>query len=369
MKLLNNIFATLIILTLLNCNVFAKDNQQYPNISGNALFEARVDRADSANTSDVKSINGLINIDADFSLNINKNWSVITDWRIKQVKGKNPNDNNPERYRTILFNRGLNVEDEGLVVEQLKGQFENDDARFFFGKFNPAFGSAFRKEKRIGIFTTDFTKDYELREKIGAGFTALLQDSEIEFSLFSNDKTTLNESAIQKRDNLNNSDDLAGDKSSYSVAIKGKDLFAVNNLTYNFGYRNLAVRNIAGRSDEVGIVGGLEYLLPIRSEISFIPFIEISHINNLSGEKNRDALYSTVAIVSKYKSWTASISSIGRDIKQQNNISSNKDSQIQYSLGYKFDNNIILDATRARIKENGYNANLTGVNLSYSYNF
>jgi hypothetical protein len=352
-------------------NSFAKD-QEYPNITGKALFEYRADRITSANNRQgVDTNSGKINVDTAFGLNFNKNWSIINDWKFRQVE--NFDQNNPERYRNILSSkRGFGLDDEGLVVEQLKGQFENDDLRFFFGKFNAAFGSAFKKEKRLGVFVTDFTKDYELREKIGAGFTAILEHSEITVDAFYNDETSLSNSAINKRGRQNKHNGLAGSNStpsSYSISMEGEDLFGVNDLFYNFGYRNLAVDNIPGRDNETGLVGGLEYLVRLSSKTSLIPFVEVASIKNLSGEDSRNATYTTVALVGKYSGWTASIANVIRDLRQKNIIGNQKDHLMQYSIGYKFANNVAVDLSRADIKENRSEASLLGLIVSYVYNF
>ncbi len=360
---------TILFICSLGHNAFAKG--QYPNISGKALFEFRADRVTSTDKANIDANNGKVNVDTNFALNFNKNWSLITDWKFKQVR--NFDQNNPERYRNILSsNRGFGINDGGLVVEQLKGQFENDDARFFFGKFNPAFGSAFKKEKRIGVFTTDFTKDYELREKLGLGFTALLENSEVTVDAFFNDNTALSNSAINKRGRQNKTNGLAGDNSnpsSYTISMEGQDLFGVSDLFYNFGYRNLAVDNIAGRDNESGLVGGLEYLISLSSKTSLIPFVEIASIDNLSGEKDRNVIYTTVALVGKYSGWTASVSNVTRNIRQKNLIGNKKDRQMQYSVGYKFSNNVAIDISRADIKEDGNKASLIGAIVSYVYDF
>lgn len=353
-------------------NSFAKDPEQYPNITGKALFEYRFDRITSTNKTNVHDNNADTNVDSIFNLNFNKNWSLITDWKFRNVENFDPN--NPERYRNILSNnRGFGINDEGLVVEQLKGQFENEDARFFFGKFNPVFGSAFKKEKRIGVMTTDFTKDYELREKIGAGFTAILEHSEITVNAFFNDNTGLSNSAINKRGRQNQlNDGIAGNNSnpsSYSIAVEGQDLFGVNDLFYNVGYRNLAVNNLPGRDNETGLVGGLEYLVKVGAKTSLIPFVEIASIKNFSGEIDRNATYATIALVAKYSSWTTSVSDVVRDIRQKNLVGNQKDNLMQYSIGYKFDNNIAVDFSRADLKENSNKASLLGMIVSYVYNF
>jgi hypothetical protein len=367
------LFALSVATIFCNSNAFAdSDAGQYPNISGKTLFEFRGDRVTSTNKNDVDANNGKINIDADFALNFTKNWSLATSWRFRPVDDDG-RQTNPERYRTILStNRGINLNDEGLIVEQLKGQYENEDFRAFFGKFNPAFGSAYRKEKRIGVFTTDFTKDYELREKIGGGITAILEDSEVTVDAFFNDTTGLSNSAINARGKESRSDGLAGNTSnpsSYTVSIEGQDLFGVKNLFYNAGYRHLKVDNLAFRSDETGMVGGLEYLIPVSFKTSLIPFVEVASIKNLSGLQGRDALYTTTALVGKYSGWTSSIAYLTRHIDQFLVIDKQKDHLMQYSVGYKFSNNIAVDVSKARVTEANSSGSLIGLLVSYSYNF
>ncbi|MFT6076926.1 MAG: hypothetical protein ACJA02_000370 [Myxococcota bacterium] len=343
---------------------------QYPNISGKALFEVRADRVTSSDKNNIKPSNGNVLMDADVKLSINKKWSVITNVEFEPVTQQS--SSNPERYRQILATkRGNGIGTNGLVINELKGQYVNKDARFFFGKFNPAFGSAFEKEKRIGVFTTDFTQDYKLEGKLGAGFTALLTNTEITADVFFNDTTALSNSAIRHRGSEKRSDGLAGNTSSptsYSVAVEGQDLFGVRDLFYNVGYRHLQVDEILGRDDETGFVGGLEYLLPLGPSTSLIPFIEVASINNFTGQEGRDILYSTIALMAKYSSWSASISSVTRDIDIKNSKGIT-DRQLQYSLGYKFTNNLAVDLSHMSLKEDGNKATVIGAVVSYVYNF
>lgn len=343
---------------------------QYPNISGNALLEARMDRITTSNKKDTSDNSGKVFINSEFSLNFNNNWSLINSWEFEPVN--NRDSNNPERYRNILSNRGVNVDGEGLFIEEIKGQFENEDARLFFGKFNPNFGSAFRKEKRIGVFATDFTQDYELTSKIGFGVSALLENAELTVSTFFNDTSGLSNSMISKRGRAKTGNGIAGNTStpsSFSLSLEGQDLFGVEDLFYNFGYRTLSVGNIEGRADETGFVGGIEYLIPVGLHTSIIPFVEIANINNWSGEMDRNVNFSTVALIAKYSSWTISVSNIVRNIRQKNSIGNVRDSQTQYSVGYKFKNNVMFDVSKMKLKENNYKADLIGINISYLYEF
>lgn len=367
--MLKKLFLFLVALTIFTSETRANNDAQYPDLTGKALFELRTDRVTSTNKNGVDDNNADINVDADFNLKMNKNWSVISDWRIRPVFKRG--GSNPERYREILSaSRGFGQNDDGLIIEQLKAQYENEDARFFVGKFNPAFGTAFRKEKRIGVFTTDFTKDYEIREKLGAGVTALLEKSELTVDFFTNDTTPLSNSALNRRGEEKKSDGLAGNTSgpsSFTIAIEGEDLFGINDLYYNFGYRNLSVDKTANSDDEKGFVAGAEYSIPLSTNTSLIPFVEFVSIDNLSGIASRDATYTTLALIAKYSGWTTSVSNVKRKI--DSSTAKYNDYQVQFSVGYKFDNNIAIDVSKANIKEDGNKGSLIGAIISYIYNF
>lgn len=351
----------------------AKSLKQYPYISGDILFQAQADRVASTKKDGVSPNNAFLYAESNISLNIDKNWAAKTQWRMQ------PNDvlttrdrNNLERYRTFLSNdRGMNFDENGLLVEELKIEFENEDLRAFAGKFDPNFGSAWRKSKRIGVFAAQMTEDYNLREKLGVGVTALLENSNITVNAFKNDNTALSRSVLNDRGRFNNNKAIAGNAgifSSYAISMEGENFLTVENLFYNLGYRSLGVGDVEGSAREQGYVFGTEYLYEITRDSAVIPFLEVVRINNFTGEKNRNATYATLAVIGKYSSWTGSISFIKRDIKkpQQRNIN---DRQLQFSVGYKFSDNFTIDVSRADIKEDGFRGALIGVNATYLYKF
>lgn len=360
---------------IFSSQVEAKEVAQYPQVSGRVLFELKPDHLTSNNKSGIADSNVLVNIEPDFALNLNKNWAIKTGWRIFPTL---PRDSvNPERSRTILnkdYRSSINIDDSGVIVEEIKTEFQSEDMKFSAGKYNPTFGTMHRKNKRIGVFNTDFTEDYELREKIGANVAALLENSEITFNGFFNDTSSLSESAINNnRRKAQKSDGIAGNTgsslSSYSVTMEGKELFGVKNLFYNVGYRSLGVRGGDNSQRETGEVAGLEYLIKTRNNISITPLIEAVKLDNFTGERGRKTKYVNLAVVTKYSSWVASISTVMRDTKHSEIAQNNKDHLTQLSVGYKFTNNLSVDLSRANLKEDGYSAVLLGGMLSYVYNF
>ena len=223
-KLLAFFLATTI--STINSNCIANAKEKFPKLDGKVLYQTQFDRVLSTKKQGVSPNNAFIYIEPSFNLNFNQNWAVKTQWRIQ------PNDvlttrdqSNPERYRTFLSsNRGMNFDQMGFLVEEIKIQYQNDDLKIFAGKFDPTFGNAHRKSKRIGVFSAQFAEDYNLREKIGLGATALLESSQITFNTFFNDNTDLSKSAINNRGRVNKNNGLAGNTqtvSSYSVSMEG----------------------------------------------------------------------------------------------------------------------------------------------------
>ncbi len=360
---------------LLTNAAYAEEKSEFPNISGNVLTQFKADRVLSTSKSGVSPNNAYVYVEPNLALNLNQNWSIKTDWRLQPNSVLTTRDkSDPERYRTFLQSgRGIGSHDTGLLVEELKVNFKNEDLEVFAGKFDPKFGTAHNKTKRIGIFTSDFTEDYNLREKIGAGITALLENSKITFNTFFNDTTGLSSSAINNRGRAQRNDGLAGNTgtlSSYSIAMSGDNFLGYEDWFYNAGYRSLSVDKMNGRSAEKGYVFGSEYSYKVGVQTYLVPFVELVKIDNFTGLQDRNALYLTAALMAKYSSWNASVSYLNRHMKQQNQGLGNiNDKMLQLSIGYKFTNNVTLDVTRSNIKENGYTASLIGAMLSYVYKF
>lgn len=359
---------------LFSSALYAEGSSQYPNISGTTLFQANVDRVLSTQKNGVSPNNAYIYVESNFGLNFDKNWSVRTDWRLQPNSVLTTRDpENPERYRTFFSkDRGLHYDDNVLLIEELKLQFQNEDMRFVAGKFDPTFGTAYNKNKRMGVFTAQFAEDYNLREKIGVSLSALLENSAITVNSFFNDTTGLSGGALKNRKTASSKNGVAGSTNtlaSYSVKIEGKDFLGVEDLTYNLGFRSLSVDRLDGRQREKGYVFGAEYLRKMGNA-SVIPFIELVKIDSLTGEQGRNATYATAALIAKYSSWSGSVSYLSRTIKSHSTAEGNKKSdQVQLSVGYKFTNNVTLDFTRSNMKEDGDKGSMIGAVLSYLYKF
>jgi hypothetical protein len=108
----------------------------------------------------------------------------------------------------------------------------------------------------------------------------------------------------------------------------------------------------------------------MSGQSALIPFVELVKINNFGGQFERDAYYSTIALIGRYSGWTASGSFLTRNIKQPGTaIGDISDKQFQLAIGYKFTDNFTVDISRAAIKEDNKTGSLIGFVASYNYKF
>jgi hypothetical protein len=370
---------TLFFLFIFISSCFAStQSQDLPIVSGKIFYQMQADRILNSKAINTNQTNGFLYVEPTISFNINNNWSIKNQLRFQPNNTLTTRDKeNPERYRTFLNqDRSVNINHNGLLVEEIKLQYENEDMRVSLGKFDPTFGTAHRRSKRIGVFTSQFSEDYNLREKLGFNIVALLEDAQLSLSSFFNDNTNLSNSAIDKRGVDLRSNGLAGSTksfSSYSLSLEGDNLFAFKDWFYHFGYRSLATKdyiiNKLYRDREQGVVLSSEYKYKLGKKTSLIPFAEAVYMKNSSGIKDRNNSYVTTALIGQYSSWTASGSYSLRNIRNKQINNNKTDKQLQFSVGYKFDNNIALDLSRAKIIENNKKGVLVGANLTYLQEF
>lgn len=324
---------------------------QYPKISGDIIINLGVDKL-SAKDSDVKQYNSIIETQSNLSLDINKNWSVKTLWQSRE--SSKDDYINKQLYNPILAknNRQISPADEAIFIEELKINFENEDLEFFVGKFNPHFGNGWNKKRRSSFFTILFARDYQLREKIGLGVTALFEESELSFSTFFNDNTDLSNSAINRRGKNHADYKMPGNNgslSSYVIALSGKNFLTLEELFYHLSYKK--IDDDRDLSEENGYLANFEYLWQITSKTSIVPFYEIAITNNVNGARGRDVMHQIAALNFNYSSWNFTASYFSKDTAEINNEISDK--YIEYNIGYRISDNMKIDCSRLSSTENG----------------
>ncbi|MDB2550382.1 hypothetical protein N9X24_00775 [Rickettsiales bacterium] len=345
---LKNIFlkSIFICFILLSQKSFAN----YPNLSGDIIINLGLDKL-SAKESDIKQYNSILETQTNLSLNINRNWSVKTLWQSR--KFSKDEYINKQSYNPILANdnRQISPSNESLFIEELKLDFRNEDLEFFIGKYNPNFGNAWNKKRRSSIFTNFFGRDYQLREKIGLGITAIFEESELSFFPFFNDNTDLSNSAINRRGKNRADYQMSGNNgslSSYVIALTGKNFLTLEDLSYHLAYKKLDVDNNI-LAEENGYIASFEYLFDIGYKTSIVPFYEIVVTNNIHGTRDKDVTHQIAALNFNYSSWNLTASYFTKDISYNNNDILDK--YIEYNIGYRINNNIKIDISRLSAKE------------------
>jgi len=339
-----------LVLCFFSLNSYSNDS--YPKISGDLVINLGIDKLSSKDNKNIKKYNSILESQSDLKLSINRNWSVETLWQSRKT-GKN-HYLNRKVYNPIisLEDRQISVDDESLFIEELKLSFKNEDLIFFVGKYNPHFGNSWNKKKRSSIFTVFFGRDYQIREKIGVGITALFENSELSFYPFFNDNTDLSNSAINKRGKnkrLYKVSGNTGSLSSYVVKLSGKNFLYLQDLSYHFAYKKIDV-NSSDLSEESGYISNFEYLFNIGRNTSIIPSYEIVKTNNVNGGRGVDSLHQIASLYFNYNSWSFSTSHFQKNITETGNKISDK--YIEYNIGYRISDNMKVGVSRIGAKEN-----------------
>ncbi len=345
-----------------------------PEISSNLLILNHSDYI-SKDHQKIKKFNSYFFAKSDTKFKFNNNMQLNTNIEFfPDAQFYSNIEQQYQPYHNIANNnREFNFFNNSLIVEELNFQYSNEDLEFKIGKYNPNFGNLWYKNNRIGIYSSQFSEEYNVREKIGAQISALLENSKITLSSFINDTTLLSKSAINKRGRADDDKSIPGNAnflSSYMIDIEGQNFLNINNLFYNIAYRSSSA-DANGNKTEKGYLISSQYIYNLTENTTIKPLFEIALIDNLHGYNKSDALYKTFAIQAKYSSWTTSITLNQKDIEinnDNNKLKTNTDI-IQFSLGYQINKNFAIDFTRARIDENKYKYNILGANIIFDKKF
>jgi hypothetical protein len=320
------------------------------------------------NKKNIPNNEGYLSAGADLQLKLDDKWAIKSTLTAYNFTHKDANTFQP--FTRISSDRSFKS-NTALIIEELKLYFENKDIKLWGGKFNPQFAILPDSKKVSGIFSADFTSDYQLVEAIGAGGELPIGEHKLVLNSFFSDATFLNRSALHHRNSIKSHDGSVGNTSSlssYIIVVNGNN-FLLENLSYNLGYRSLGVEKMPQASREIGYTGGLSYLFELENGISLSPLVELVKINNFAGVLGNNNSYASFALMTNYNKISAGILNVYRNIKQKNSNLNLDDSQLQFSLGYKFTENLSTDFTMLKLNENNDNNLLLGAMIKYSYKF
>ena len=356
----------------------SKETYYFPYITGNILTEYNFSRLDSKKYGnkayDDKMNLSYLQIESQLNIYLINNFSLRTN--ILFMPFNNRLDN-PDYYYNDFYERDKYLRRKNyfsrydIVFEELAFEYKEEQFMFGAGKFNPTFGTAYDKSKYYPVFGTKIAEDYELREKLGFYVAMTLPMFTLRGNFFYNDDTFLSSSLFGNRNKYDGRKGVANEHKLNNFSVTAD--FGIADYRINLGIRRLA----AGANDSVaekGYVIGFEKLIE-ESEVSFgfLPFAEYAFIENYNGTENRDMNYFTVRLPMFYKNWNITPAySIRYDM--EDGFKDYKSYLAQISIGYKFENGLMIDVSKnlgresyktTALNKDSYKVNSTDVRLSY----
>ena len=284
------------------------------------------------------------------------------------------------------------LQGQGLLLNELFLNFENDDAVFFIGKINPDFAILWDYHIKSGIWTSDIAETYKITGKVGLGgkIKFELEDfGQHDFSIatFYYDDSNLSESIFTKRDISDSNVGLAsetGSLSSFSVNLGSKDLDLFDGFFYNLSYRFLNNSSILNIEDEEGYSVGFGVKYNVLNNITLRPLLEYVNIENFNSFNNdfnqefgdddylpADYESKLISLNLDYKKWSFNYMNSKQNFAKLT-ASENIDLDNEgFSASYAFENNLSIRAGSIKTKKssNGMSKKTISVQLFYKNDF
>lgn len=342
----------------------AEEKLAYPLIEGSFVFELENDTvfrdegddefSDTFNTTE-------LGLDVRF----NKYFSLHTDITLEAVD--NP-DRNPRTPGDNIF-----FEDHGFFFETLHLQAEIDNATFYGGKINPAFGSAW--DATPGIYGVDFAEDYELTERIGFGGSYTLKpegygEHTLNAALFFADTSGLSRSFGTNRGRLREEDGGASNTEnleSFALALDGGEFENLSGFSYNLGFRYQSAGE-GGVDNEIGFAAGAIQEFALNDDLGLTLNGEIAYFDNFdSGESNN--LYATIGAGLTYNKWFGDAAFAVRDISANNGGDDFTDLQFQAGIGREIFEKASVELGYRYLREEDNSSHTIGTFFVYETDF
>ncbi len=262
--------------------------------------------------------------------------------------------------------------DIGLYIDTLNVELEAGPAVLTAGKFAAGFGTAW--DTIPGIWGSDLAEDYELSEQLGLGLSWDLGETPVGaltfgVNVFTADTTALSDSAFTKRGRLARADGGAGNTgklNNVSLTLDGADIAAAPGLSWHLGYRQLKP-GLGDSASERGMVFGLAQSFDLANGTELTVGGEVARLRNAGGGADR-ADYATLGIGLARGSWHGEIAASSRKTRLGAG-GSERDTLVQVSGGYTWENGIDLSLGYARISEAGAKSDTIGLRLTRSFIF
>ncbi|NPD15020.1 hypothetical protein HOY34_07355 [Xinfangfangia sp. D13-10-4-6] len=262
--------------------------------------------------------------------------------------------------------------DIGLYIDTLNLEAEIGPVTLTAGKFGAGFGTAW--DTMPGIWSADLAEDYELAEQLGVGLSwdlgaTPLGSLTLGVNLFTADTTTLSDSALTRRGRLTRADGGAGNTgrlNNVSLTLDGSDLEAAPGLSWHLGYRQLKP-GIGDIASERGMVFGLAQTFELGNGTELTVAGEVARLRNAGGSAD-DADHATLGLGLARGAWHGELAASSRRLTLGAGGSA-RDTLVQISGGYTWDNGIDLSLGYGRFSEAGSRSEIIGLRLTRSFSF
>ncbi len=391
MKNINKYF--LIYLLLLTTELYANnknnnklENYYFPYVTGNILTEYNFSSLDKSNygnkiEKDRRNLS-YFEVESDLNIHLYNKISLVNKLVLKPMNKRFTRNIDNDFYgKEKYLRRKWYFNKYDIFFEELNFEYKEDQFLFGLGKFNPTFGTAYDKAKYHGVLDTRIVDNYELVEKIGFYVAMNLPMFNLRFNSFFNDKSLLSASLFDHR-NKNRVNRRPGNTNKLNNFSLTSD-FTINDLKFNLGIKRLSVKGKDERAEKGYVIGVEKLIEETPSGFGFIPFTEFSYIEDYNGMKNRDKFFTTLRIPVYYGSWSI-IGTYSTSFDKEKSFKNYIDYLAQITIGYKFENGIMLDVSKTIGKEsykdgdpvkianrtkNSYKLNSWDARVSYMLNF
>ncbi|WP_417515406.1 hypothetical protein [Minwuia sp.] len=265
-------------------------------------------------------------------------------------------------------------QDHGIFAEVLTLNYETDRFGVYIGKFGPNFSMAY--DAAAGLYGTDISEDdIELAEFLGVGGSLTFDETPIgamtaSASVFALDTTILSESFITNRGRTRQAAGEPGNTESpesFALAIDGEAVPGMEGFRYHVGYALLSADN-AATEHRFAVAG--EWSFEMDNGVVLTPLAEYVHFQNAGSNANESRNYLTGSLGAEFGPWNAALAYTGKIVTISGAGNGDTyDDQIQFSVGYAFDNGIGIDVGYKHNRTAGIATQTVGALVSYGFEF
>ncbi len=338
----------------------AAEETAYPRLSGEVAIEIQNDLTFASDDAGAEINDLFTKVEPAIVLDLMDGLSIQSGLVLEPVAAPEPGENR-------VFG------DQGLFVEVLTLNFEQDDFAVYGGKFGPNFGIAW--DAAPGIYGTDTAEDYEVSERIGLGGSIAfggerLGRHTLSASAFFLDTSVLADSWPRGRGNTSRSDggpSNTGTLDSFAVALDG-EIAVAPGLAYHLAFIDQA-RGAGGAGRERGLAAALSYEAELGDDVTVAPLFEYVRLENLGNATGANRTYVTAAAAFGWRQWSAVAAYTGRFSTGPAGTADQDDFQVQLSLGYTFDSGIAVELGWKHARDAAIDSHTVGLLLSYGFSF